>query len=85
MTVSERIREVGLLRAAGARRRQVMSFMLTQALVLGVVGSLLGLVLGVLLAIAMVAFVGTVGSVPLDRPAVPLDVVGHRPRSSASA
>ncbi len=40
MTVSERIREVGLLRAAGARRGQVMSFMLTQALVLGVVGSL---------------------------------------------
>ena len=38
MTVSERIREVGLLRAAGARRGQVMSFMLTQALVLGVVG-----------------------------------------------
>ena len=75
MTVSERFREVGLLRAAGARRRQVMRYVLAQALVLGVVGALLGLVLGVLLAIAMVAFVGTVGSVPLDGPAVPLDVV----------
>src|SRR6478752_1287415 len=73
MTVSERIREVGLLRAAGARRGQVMSFMLTQALVLGVVGSLLGLVLGALLAAGMVAFVRTVGSVTLDRPALPLD------------
>jgi putative ABC transport system permease protein len=75
MTVSERIREVGLLRAAGARRRQVMSFMLTQALVLGVVGSLLGLVVGTLLAVAMVAFIRTVGSVTLERPEIGLDAV----------
>ena len=75
MTVSERIREVGLLRAAGARRRQVMSFMLTQALVLGVVGSLVGLVVGVLLAAGMVAFIRTVGAVTLERPEIPFDAV----------
>jgi putative ABC transport system permease protein len=75
MTVVERIREVGLLRAAGASRGQVMSFMLTQALALGVIGSLLGLFLGGLLAFGMVAFVRTIGSVTLDRPAVPLDAV----------
>ena len=75
MTVAERIREVGLLRAAGASRGQVMSFMLTQALALGVVGSLVGLALGVLLAVVMVAFVGTIGSVTLDRPAVPPDAL----------
>ena len=75
MTVSERIREVGLLRAAGARRGQVMSFMLTQALVLGVVGSLVGLVLGTMLAAAMVAFVRTVGSVTLERPVLPPDAI----------
>ena len=73
MTVAERIREVGLLRAAGAGRGQVMSFMLTQALALGVIGSLIGLVLGFLLAIGMVAFVRTVGSITLENPAVPLD------------
>ncbi len=73
MTVVERIREVGLLRAAGASRRQVTSYMLTQALVLGVAGSLIGLVFGALLAAGMVAFVRTVGSVTLDRPALPLD------------
>jgi putative ABC transport system permease protein len=75
MTVVERIREVGLLRAAGARRRQVMSFMLTQALVLGIAGSALGLLLGVVFAFGMVAFVRTIGSVTLDRPAVPLESV----------
>jgi putative ABC transport system permease protein len=75
MTVTERIREVGLLRAAGARRGQVMSFMLTQALAIGVVGSLIGLVLGALLAIAMVAVVRTIGSVTLERPTIPLDAL----------
>ncbi len=75
MTVSERIREVGLLRAAGARRGQVMSFMLTQALVLGVVGSLLGLLLGALVAAGMVSFIRTVGSVTLERPELPLDAI----------
>ena len=68
MTVSERIREVGLLRAAGARRGQVMSFMLTQALVLGVAGSLLGPApRGAAWPPRMVAFVRTIGSVTLDR------------------
>jgi putative ABC transport system permease protein len=75
MTITERIREVGLLRAAGARRSQVMSFMLTQALAIGVIGSLVGLLLGGLLALAMVAFIRTIGSVTLERPTFALDAV----------
>ena len=76
MTVSERIREVGLLRAAGARRGQVMSFMLTQALVLGVAGSLARARPRARCSrSAMVAFVRTVGSVTLERPALPLDAI----------
>ena len=71
MTVAERIREVGLLRAAGASRRQVMTFMFSQALVLGFLGSLIGLAVGLVLATAIVSVVGTVGSVGLERPAVP--------------
>ena len=73
MTVVEQVREVGLLRAAGATRRQVTRFMLSQALVLGVLGSLLGLGLGTLLAAGMVAYVRTIGSVTLQRPAIPPD------------
>jgi putative ABC transport system permease protein len=42
MTVAERSREVGLLRAAGTTRSQVMSFVLLQALALGVGGSFVG-------------------------------------------
>jgi putative ABC transport system permease protein len=46
MTVGERSREVGLLRLAGATRGQVMRFVFTGALVLGVIGSAFGVALG---------------------------------------
>ena len=71
MTVVEQVREVGLLRAAGATRRQVTRFMLSQALVVGVLGSVLGLGLGALLAAGMVLYVRTIGSITLQRPAIP--------------
>ncbi|MFL5651666.1 MAG: FtsX-like permease family protein [Chloroflexota bacterium] len=73
MTVAERIREVGLLRAAGASRRQVMSFMLVQALTLGIAGSALGLVFGFVLAAVIASAMGTVGSVAIGSPVLPLD------------
>jgi len=46
MTVGERAREVGLLRMAGSTRGQVMRFVFAGALVLGVLGSAFGVVLG---------------------------------------
>ena len=46
MTVTERIRELGLLRAAGATRGQLARFVLVQAAVLAVLGSVLGLAAG---------------------------------------
>jgi putative ABC transport system permease protein len=54
MTVLQRIRELGTLRALGASRRRIVRSVLTEALVLGVVGSLLGLALGVVLALGLV-------------------------------
>ena len=68
MTVVERLRELGLLRAAGATRGQLTSFILVQAVVIGLVGSLLGVALGVGLATVMAGWVGTVGSVARGRP-----------------
>ncbi len=51
MTVVERVRELGLLRAAGATRGQLTSFILLQATVIGVMGTLVGVALGAVLAL----------------------------------
>jgi putative ABC transport system permease protein len=53
MTVGERAREVGLLRAAGATRAQLGRFVFSGALLLGVVGAALGAALGALLAVLL--------------------------------
>lgn len=45
MTVVERTREIGMLRTVGMTRRQVTRQILTEATVLGILGSLLGLAL----------------------------------------
>ena len=50
MTVVERTREFGMLRTVGMNRRQVLILVLGEALLLGLIGSTLGLVCGVLLA-----------------------------------
>ena len=55
MTVAERVRELGLLRAAGATRRQLVSFVVVQAVVLGLLGAMVGLVAGFVLAELMAA------------------------------
>lgn len=56
MTVAERTREIGLLRAAGTTSRQVLGLFLRQGIVLALVGGVAGALLGLLLANAMIAF-----------------------------
>ena len=53
ITVAQRTRELGLLRTLGASRRQVLSSVIYEGLMLGVVGAVLGLALGLLLAPAL--------------------------------
>lgn len=47
MGVMERIREIGLLRAIGMTRRQVMRMVVVEAAILGIVGVILGSIAGV--------------------------------------
>ncbi|MDD1700597.1 MAG: ABC transporter permease [Methanoregula sp.] len=42
MSVTERIKEIGIMRSIGAQRKEVMSMFLYEALILGVVGSVIG-------------------------------------------
>jgi putative ABC transport system permease protein len=56
--VLERRREVGLKRALGARRRDVVEQFLAEALVIAVSGALLGMVLGAVAAYSIAALAG---------------------------
>ncbi|GAA0973496.1 Macrolide export ATP-binding/permease protein MacB [Nocardioides aquaticus] len=59
--VAQRSRELALLRALGASQRQVTGSVLLEALLLGLLGSTLGLGLGVLLALGIRAVFSRVG------------------------
>jgi putative ABC transport system permease protein len=56
--VLERRREIGLKRALGARRRDVVDQFLAEALVIAVSGALLGVVLGAIAAYSIAALAG---------------------------
>jgi putative ABC transport system permease protein len=61
MIVSQRSREIALLRAIGATRRQVMRNLLTEAVLLGVGASFVGIGLGVGVAKGLNALMAAVG------------------------
>ncbi|MFD9908729.1 ABC transporter permease [Streptomyces sp. NPDC059063] len=61
MLIAQRTRELGLLRALGADRRQVRRSVLVEAVLLGVVGSTLGLAAGIGLAAALIELMGLLG------------------------
>ncbi|GKQ41767.1 ABC transporter permease [Streptomyces sp. A012304] len=61
MLIAQRTRELGLLRALGADRRQVRRSVLTEAVLLGLVGSTLGLAAGVGLAVGLIRLMSVFG------------------------
>jgi putative ABC transport system permease protein len=56
MVVSERTREIGLRKALGAKRRDIMSQVLTESVTLSTFGGLVGITLGFLAAQAIARF-----------------------------
>jgi putative ABC transport system permease protein len=61
MTVTQRSREIALLRAIGARRRQVLGTLLAEAVALGLAASAAGIGLGILVAKGLKSLMDAVG------------------------
>ncbi|WP_419995592.1 ABC transporter permease [Streptomyces boninensis] len=61
MLVAQRTREIGLLRALGSSRKQVNRSVLTEALLLGVTGSVLGVGAGVGIAVGLMKMMTSMG------------------------
>ena len=61
MLVAQRTRELALLRAIGASRRQVMSAVLSEAFVVGIIASTVGLAVGLLVALGVRGLLDAVG------------------------
>ena len=72
MTVLERTREMGLLRALGMTRLQIMGMVLSEAVVLGVLGSALGVGFGVALARGLIFLLGVVVATDINTLSIPL-------------
>ncbi|WP_073949505.1 ABC transporter permease [Streptomyces kebangsaanensis] len=61
MLVAQRTREIGLMRAIGSSRSQVNRSVLVEALLLGLVGSVLGVGAGVGIAVGLMKLMGAMG------------------------
>jgi putative ABC transport system permease protein len=68
LSVVERTREIGMLRAVGALRRQIRTMVVLEALVIAVFGAVVGLVLGVWFAVALQRTLIEQGIAVLDIP-----------------
>jgi putative ABC transport system permease protein len=69
--IIDRIREIGMLRAIGATRRQITTSLVTEACFLGLAAALLGVIVGVPLGYTLLKVVGTATSgwsLPYDFP-----------------
>jgi putative ABC transport system permease protein len=73
MTVLERTRELGLLRALGATRGRVLRLLLVEALLIGVLGSALGVILGLGLAYSLRDVLAAYSNVEVVAFQVPLE------------
>ncbi len=79
VVLAQRTRELALLRAVGASRRQVLGTVVGEGVVVGVVASAIGIGLGMLLAVGLRRLIGVLG---VELPEAPLVLA---PRTVAAA
>ena len=58
VSVTERTREIGIMKAVGAQRRDILVLFIVEAVILGVLGAILGTALGLLAGYAVAGYIG---------------------------
>ena len=66
VSVSERTREIGLRKAVGANRRRILYQFLVEAVVIGQLGGVFGIVLGIIIGNAVSALIGSDFIIPWE-------------------
>ncbi len=72
MTVLERTRELGLLRALGMTRAQILGLVISEAVVLGILGSIVGVGFGLVLARGLIWMLGAVVATSVNELTIPM-------------
>ena len=83
MLVAQRTRELALMRMLGASRGQVRRAVLLEAVVVGLLSSVIGLIAGIGVAIGLKALFGVFGAQLPDGPTIV--AVAHRDRCRSSS
>lgn len=79
ISVLERIREIGLVKALGMKNSDVLALYVTQGLLVGVIGGGIGLVLGLVLTYVLVGFVPAGFGPPRASPTPQSSLAGYTP------
>ena len=74
VSVTERTREIGIMKAVGARKRDVLQLFVVESVILGVLGAIFGVALGLGAGYALVAWIGWPMVYPLDWVAIAIAV-----------
>jgi putative ABC transport system permease protein len=70
MSITERTREIGTLKAIGARKGQILKIFMSEAFLIGLIGAVVGVGIGVIVSYALPLFTGTVGASNVGGPGV---------------
>ncbi|HML06000.1 MAG TPA: FtsX-like permease family protein [Methanobacterium sp.] len=76
MSVYERTREIGILKSIGAKNSMVMKMFLSEAILIGLIGSTLGCIVGVLVSYASILALNAMGTQDIMTPIVTPSIIG---------
>jgi len=66
VSVTERTREIGIMKAVGARKRDIVQLFLVESLILGIIGAVFGVLVGLGVGYLGIWFLGWPMAYPVD-------------------